>query len=328
MAQELTPEQIALFPSYVEKWVKIGTCVEPTDAPAAIKHIKEAYAIANLHAPEFFIGPVNSPHDGALAEAILHEFAEKEVEFDSPEQLNTMVLAEIDARRNDKSLLAKASIGNQIYGYQEYWLSYYDFFQNECGLDLSLINPLLALSKVCGWWTPLENVAIFQHRPEEIHRDAEGRLHNVNGPAVKFRGKNSKNVYSVHGVRVTEKIINRDYNVSDIEKETNAEVRRVMIELYGQEKFIIDSNTKCIHSDDYGSLYRKELEGDEPLMMVKVVNSTMEPDGTFKDYWIRVDPNAYGGLKTAKAAVASTWRDDDGRMLFDNPDDYVCLKET
>jgi hypothetical protein len=52
-------------------------------------------------------------------------------------------------------------------------------------------------------------------------------------------------------------------------------------------------------------------------MMVKVVNSTQEPDGTFKDYFIRVDPNAYGGLKTARQAIASTWRDEDNCIYLE-----------
>jgi hypothetical protein len=62
--------------------------------------------------------------------------------------------------------------------------------------------------------------------------------------------------------------------------------------------------------------------------MVRVTNATMEPDGTFKDYWIRVDPKSYAGLKTAHAAVASTWRKADGSMLFERPEDYNCEVET
>jgi hypothetical protein len=39
---------------------------------------------------------------------------------------------------------------------------------------------------------------------------------------------------------------------------------------------------------------------DEDLVMVKVVNSTAEPDGSFKDYYIRVPPNT----RSARGAVA------------------------
>jgi hypothetical protein len=59
------------------------------------------------------------------------------------------------------------------------------------------------------------------------------------------------------------------------------------------------------------------MANDEPLVMVKVVNSTPEMDGSFKDYFIRVDPNCRPMLDdnkfgdpqelTARNAVASTF---------------------
>lgn len=327
MINELTQNQIDLFPKYVKKWIDIGLNTEPTDMIESVKFIKDAYKKVNIPVPKYFIGPVSNPYEAAVAEAIIGYHVKNKTEFKSSADLNTTVLKQVDDFINDESDLKinNISISNQIYGNQEYWLSYYDYFQNECSLDLNIIDPLIGLSKVCGWWTPLSNVVIIQHRPEEIHRDNEGRLHNENGPAVKFRGKNStSDVYSVHGVRVTKNVINRNYTIEDIDKETNAEVRRVMINLYGESNYIIDSNATVVHTDDFGTLYRKEIPNDEPLMMVKVVNSTQEPDGSFKDYWIRVDGNAYGGLKTARAAVASTWRNNDEQrsLIFENPEDY------
>lgn len=336
MIKELTPEQEAKFPEYVKKWIEIGTDTNPCDFDDAVTAIKKAYEIVNLPAPKFFIGPVNSPAEGAIVEDIIKNMVENKVVIDNDpsvsdnDALNEYVLSKLEKRKTD-GIGKKLSVNSQIYGYNEYWLSFYDFFQNECNLDLEIINPLVELAKVSGWWTPLSNIAIIQHRPTEIHFDDQKRLHNFNGPAIKFRGEWSEdfsNVYAVHGVRVKKNIIDRKYKVEDIEKEENAEVRRIMIELYGQDKFIIDSGAKVISSDEFGTLYSKELNDDEPLMMVKVVNSTMEPDGSFKDYWIRVDPNAYGGLKTARAAVASTWRNNDGSFIFEKPEDYDCAIET
>ena len=76
-----------------------------------------------------------------------------------------------------------------------------------------------------------------------------------------------------------------------------------MIELYGQTRYLMDSGAKEISRDEFGILYRKEIVDDEPLVMVKVVNSTPEPDGSFKDYFIRVPPD----METAHAAVAWTF---------------------
>lgn len=335
MITSLTEEQIAKFPEYVRKWVDIGISTEEVDMIECVSAIKNAYKKVNISAPEYFIGPVNNPYEGLLAELVIEQFIESKTKFKDSAHLNTLVMERIasmisdlkngNASENLKSAISSRSLNNQIHGFQEYWLSYYDYFINECGLDLNLVEPLIRLSKVCGWWTPLANIAIIQHKPLEIHRDAQNRLHNTDGAAVKYRGDFS-DVYAVNGVRVTEKIINRDFTHEDIENEENVEVRRVMIDLYGQAKFLIDSHATLVHKDDFGELYRKEIKGEtEPMMMVKVVNSTQEPDGSYKDYFIRVDPNAYGGLKTAHAAVASTWRNkEDGSLLFKSPNEYNC----
>jgi hypothetical protein len=76
-----------------------------------------------------------------------------------------------------------------------------------------------------------------------------------------------------------------------------------MIERYGQAKYLLDSGAVKIHSDDWGALYRKEIKNDEPLVMVKVVNSTAESDGSFKDYFLRVPPT----IERARQAVAWTF---------------------
>ncbi len=91
--------------------------------------------------------------------------------------------------------------------------------------------------------------------------------------------------------------------VKHIETEENVEVRRVMIERYGQARYLVDSGAERISMDDYGTLYRREIAGDEPIVMVKVVNSTAEPDGSFKDYFIRVPP----AITTAREGVAWTF---------------------
>jgi hypothetical protein len=105
--------------------------------------------------------------------------------------------------------------------------------------------------------------------------------------------------------------------LQQIESEDNIELRRVMIDKYGQDKYILDSGAEELHRDDWGILYKKEVPNDVPIVMVKVVNSTKEPDGTYRDYFLRVDPQirpmfedgSFGKPQkpTAKNAVASTF---------------------
>jgi hypothetical protein len=94
--------------------------------------------------------------------------------------------------------------------------------------------------------------------------------------------------------------------VARIDAEDNAEVRRVMLERYGEARYLQNSGAKQVHRNRWGALYRKEIPGDEPLVMVRVLNSTPEPNGSFKPYFLRVPPT----IETAKAAVAWTFNID------------------
>jgi len=112
-------------------------------------------------------------------------------------------------------------------------------------------------------------------------------------------------VYAIHGVHVPRKVVlsPRSLTVEEIEAEGNVEVRRVMIERYGPERYLLDSGAEEIHRDDFGILYRKDFPEDQSLVMVKVVNATPEPDGSFKDYFLRVPPE----MERARQAVAWTF---------------------
>jgi len=155
----------------------------------------------------------------------------------------------------------------------------------------------------------------------------DNRLHCETGPAVSWPDSPAQ-YYFLKGVQVTEDIVFKQFDWRDIDAQSNAEVRRVMLESYGQERYIMKSGLKPVQSDDWGTLYRKSLPGDEDLVVVKVVNSTPEPDGSFKDYFIRVDPKAYGGVSTAWQAVASTWRTKDGKLAFADHRDYCPAFES
>lgn len=115
------------------------------------------------------------------------------------------------------------------------------------------------------------------------------RLHNPDYAAVE---SDVENVYFWHGVLVPAFVVTRpDWITLDhISAENNAEVRRVFIERYGLSRYLVDSGARRISEDEFGELYRTEIPGDEPLVMVKVMNSTAEPDGSFKPYFLRVHP--------------------------------------
>lgn len=211
--------------------------------------------------------------------------------------------------------------GNRLGG----WISYVEFFKKVVKVerDFSDWDTWAELGKISGPRVMLENVCIIADFPTVFKVNAEMRTHCTDGPFQAW--SDGVEYYAVNNVNFPAKYINDKSLITAelITKEQNAEVRRVMTDFFGKARYIQESNSEVVHKDDFGTLYRQKRPGDTDLMMVCVVNSTPEPDGSFKDYWLQVDPDAYGGLKTAQAAVASTWRYKDNSLVFDKYEDYV-----
>jgi hypothetical protein len=76
------------------------------------------------------------------------------------------------------------------------------------------------------------------------------RLHCESGAAVAFR--DGWGVWAWHGVRVSRHVIEapETLTIKDVSAEKNAEVRRVMIERMGWEKFCSEAKMKLIHVDE------------------------------------------------------------------------------
>ena len=193
--------------------------------------------------------------------------------------------------------------------YWSWWHSYTSFFREVCDLelkgDLNKRDADYIDAESAGYWYPYPEFCIVSERHTEIYRDAQGRLHNPNGPAISW--SREWHVYAIRGVRVEKDLVTDPLwlTADRIDKETNAEIRRIMLDRYGAARYLQERNARKIHEDEWGVLFRLDLPGDvEPLQVVKVVNSTPEADGSgFKDYWLRCPPSC----KTAHEAVAWTF---------------------
>lgn len=155
----------------------------------------------------------------------------------------------------------------------------------------------------CGFWWDFEDCLMVSEKPVELHIDNRGRLHSTTGPAIRY--SDGWELYFFQNVSVPSWLVLQpeQISVASIETESNVELRRVMLEQYGIEKYIRTSGAQIVQEDEFGILYRKAIANDEPLVMVKVVNSTAEPDGTYREYFLRVPPNTM----SARAAVAWTF---------------------
>jgi hypothetical protein len=137
---------------------------------------------------------------------------------------------------------------------------------------------------------------IISDRPEFIHRDARNRPHCSDGPHIKWR--DGVELHYIHGIRVTPRITAGQFTVQEIRNQSNAEVRRVMIDRYNvgdPGRYLRDAGAVVLHQDvdpvgHPRRLLQIEQQGDEAYVGVELTNSTPEPDGTHKIYTLRCGP--------------------------------------
>ena len=207
------------------------------------------------------------------------------------------------------------------------WIAFYDTLV-KAGVVLEdkhqkWLEATITLTET-GWWFPYKEMVVMTERPSEIHVDNQSQLHNLNGPAVAY--SDGWKFYFVHGVKVEEWMIKHpeDITVSEILKENNNEVRRIMCELMGWEKFVENGNFKLLNeADDPGNpgnklkLYQvpRKFVGSEMNLLI-CVNTTPKRDGTIPKYGITVP------VSINDAVAAAAWTFDVSR------DDYLQLMRT
>lgn len=193
-----------------------------------------------------------------------------------------------------------------------------DYLREVCGLkdETCLALGLIYVAMTAGWYLAFERECWVSEKPQFVRVDELNRLHSDLGPAIRY--SDGFQVYAMKGVLVPDWLVTTPKRLTarQISDERNLEVRRIMLDIYGPEKYLRYIGAKPISTDDFGTLYQARFDDDEPLLMVKVINSTPEPDGSFKDYWIRVPPT----VRTAREAVAWTFNM--------KPEDYLPGIET
>ncbi len=185
------------------------------------------------------------------------------------------------------------------------------------GMPASLRQAVGEVFEECGMFWLFSEVAVVVDRPELLSVDAEGALHSEVGPAVRFR--DGEVLHAVHGIAVPDRAFASPETLTadEIDDQDNAEVRRVMIDRMGRQRYLELAGARRVHEDETGVLWRRGvvveshvsglhrsiLRHTRAIAFVEVVNGTAEPDGTFNRYFLRVPPN----MQTAREAVAWTY---------------------
>jgi hypothetical protein len=202
---------------------------------------------------------------------------------------------------------ARGSTAMQSVSWAE-WLASFDAFRNvlteKAGPKFRKESEVwcqLAQYACAGMFTP--HCCYLVRKPQQLAFNERLLAHNSAGPAVKFA--DGFTIYALNGVAVDARVIEEPgyLTVEVIDQERNVEVSRVLIEHYGVERFMVEAGALMVCEDEVGQLFVREIVDDEPIVMVRVKNSTPEIDGTYKHYMLRVPPS----VRTPKEAIAWTF---------------------
>lgn len=158
------------------------------------------------------------------------------------------------------------------------------------------VNDYIDAFEAGGWWFALDKICVVSENPLVMHLDGNNPGHESE-PAISFA---DWDIWALGGRRVPESVVTRTFTIKDIHNERNVELRRLMIDRFGLGNFIRESGARKLQTDECGTLYRIEMQADEPVTVVQVTNKTPEPDGSYKVYHLRVPPD----VQTARQAVA------------------------
>ncbi|GAA3885147.1 DUF6745 domain-containing protein [Streptomyces sedi] len=213
------------------------------------------------------------------------------------ERVRTAVVSELAPAREEEPALRVLMLDAVLGSHEAPWLAALRPGRAS-GLD-----GLAAVAGAAGWWWPYERRVVLSERPTEIHLDELGRLHRMDGPAMVF--PDGFALHAFRGMPVPAGFLEELESLTPqrITDEENAELRRVMFEHYGYDRYLRETGATPVDRDETGVLWRIEQLDDENIVIVEVVNSTPEPDGTRRTYWLRVPPRT----RTAREAVAWTF---------------------
>ena len=248
MITELTSEQIKMLDVYREKWKRIGLSCEPCNVPEAKLAVEKCYRLAGIPAPVKYI-LCDSPFSAVLIASVrdsVRNSVRDSVRASVWDSVWNSVRDSVrDSVRASVWDSVRASVWDSVrelaYGSHDAGcLSYYDYLYQVVGLQCcEPLTGLIDLAQFCGWWAPYRNMAILQHRHCELHKNAQGQLHNPSGLAVKYR--DGWGIYRLNGVAVPASIVQTPAELLDpmlVLTESNVEIRREIIRKIGVERLV------------------------------------------------------------------------------------------
>ena len=254
LIKSLTPEQEKMIAVYRDLGLDMGLKTGEANMQKAIEGIKKLYKYIGKEVPKVFIH-AQSPFQAQLISNELMLNDEGEV------KLNSWTLESNDEWR--AKLLSNLTnvdkyrfIATHNYGYgsnEAFWVAFYKYFCDVCKIEyvpksLEGLQIFEMLGLNSGWHYLFADCAIICDRANIISIE-QNVLHNDEGPAIAY--PDGVAIYVIHGHVVTEQIVMRPETITldQIDKETNPETRRILIQRFGVTKYLRETEATVIDTD-------------------------------------------------------------------------------
>ncbi|MBV7534079.1 DUF6745 domain-containing protein [Chitinophaga sp. sic0106] len=228
------------------------------------------------------------------------------------DQVGAQVVAQVGDQVGVEYTSFTGYAGGSIYDYG--WVSFYDFFTQVGVIDHAGFNQFksVLLSGIYDM-IQLEGFCIVSSLPSKIIRNAEGRLHNPNGPAIEFADGYAQHYVNGRALPswIWEKAAAGQITKEMFLREPNSEIKGGIYEVLGQKRMMdllgaieIDSCTITHRNGDLETVTLlktselfEEIDG-QPFAWVKMVCPS-----TGTQYLQGVDPHHTDAL-TAIASLS------------------------
>jgi hypothetical protein len=201
------------------------------------------------------------------------------------------------------------------------WIHFYDFRSRTGMIRLDNFERYKEIPKSCPFVLYMYEHCVFAvHPPVYLARNAQGRLHSTEGPAVKFRDGTGH--YAINGRYVPEWVFDLKDNITREQflNMENVEIKAAFYEILGEKRMMEMLEAETVHTSEIrhanGEVETVELIktrdkfpeiGNQPFAWVKV---TCPSTGT--NYLLGVEPKH----TNAAEAVASLSMFDAGEYSF------------
>ena len=334
--KKLTPKQYDYIDQFVEERIAAILSTDPIDESEAEQHLRAAYRVAGLEpvlvrwfdSPVAFVlalfssektrvennvwdsivGDVIGSVENSVLDSVLYS-VHSTVQEDMRSSVSELVgfnmglivagsvAAQIEKHLQDNvRYSAEDSVDAYTSGHvhSSFRLLHEMFEEND------LIHFALCNEMVCGYRLGSEEAWLVR-KPIRLERDARGWPHCADGMCVQFR--DGWGFYAWHGTRCSEQLILHPEQITKEEwmNERDLEIRRIMQERLGNDRFVELVGGKCIEQGRRADLIEVDLGRNDPERVARFVR--VKDTSTERIYYLRVPPT----FEQADAALAWTF---------------------